>query len=48
MAQHDGGTETEEQGDINYLIVRGMIFGGALAIMGGLFAMIVAILLTID
>ena len=42
------GTETQEQDDINFLIVRGMIFGGALAVVGGLFAMLVAIILTID
>jgi hypothetical protein len=48
MREHDAGTETEPRDDVNFMIVRGMIFGGALTIVAGLFALIVAILLTID
>jgi hypothetical protein len=44
----DKGTETEEPDDANFLLVRGMINGAALAVIGGLFVMFVAILLTID
>jgi hypothetical protein len=48
VTEHDIGTETRDTADINFLIVRGMIFGGALAVTGGLLALLVAIVLTID
>jgi hypothetical protein len=39
--------ETEVYNDANYFLVRGMILGAALAIAGGMIAIVVAIVMTI-